>query len=136
MNDNQLKLLEQRLGQGSYPAPAALRDEVLSQAKRELRATRWDRRLLQSASVLLAIGIGLNLLLGLDHKSPRRSTLAVAPSQQSLVQTAVAIAETTDAETGRRFVRQIAFINGWTLNAEQTAEIDAAMKRQANPSHL
>ena len=136
MDDNRLELLEQRLGQGSSSAPAALRDEVLSQVERELLAARWDRRLTRTAGALLIAGISLNLLMGLHHDRLPHASTTVAENQDAYVRTAVAIAETTDAEMGRSFIRQLEFINGWTLDAKQTAAIDAAAKRRNSPSRL
>ena len=134
MDDNQLKLLEQRLGQGSSPAPAALRDEVLAAARRELRAQRWDRRFSRAAVLLVVAGVGLNVGAGLLGESTA-SLSATYATNDAVVRTAVAVARATDVETGRLMAHQLAAIQDQSISPQQLAAIDAAIDaalRQGN----
>jgi hypothetical protein len=58
-----------------------------------------------------------------------RQPMVQARSRQSLVETAVVVAQATDAATGRRFARQLAAISGHKLTADDAAAIDAAIER-------
>jgi hypothetical protein len=113
-------------------APRELRTAVLARVDRELRAGRWDRRLARAAVVLLVVGVGLNASVGLRSMNSRdtRQPITVT-SAQSLVDTAVVVAEVTDAATGRRFARQMAAMAGVELTSAESAAIDAAVKQAA-----
>ncbi len=69
--------------------------------------------------------------VGWQGNSADVSPLGVAKSntRQSLVDTAIVVAEATDAATGRRFARQVAAISGHELTADEAAAIDAAIDR-------
>jgi hypothetical protein len=128
---------ERRLAGVSSPyAPTELRADVLRDVHRELAAARWDRRLARAAAVLLAIGVGMNLAMGLQSSGSSSATRRVAggPSRDSLVQVAVTVAEATDPETGSRYARQMAAMSGVSLSSEQSAAIDAAVKLHARPA--
>ena len=134
VDDNRLELLEQRLGQGSNPAPAALRDEVLAATRRELRAQRWDRRFSHSAILLVLTGVGLNVGAGLRGESTA-SPSATYTTNDALVRTGVAVARATDVETGRLMAHQLAAIQDQSISPQQLAAIDAAIDaalRQGN----
>lgn len=134
MDDNRLKLLEQRLGQGSSPAPGSLRDEVLAATRRELRAQRWDRRFSLAAMLLVLAGVGLNLGVGLRSESSS-SPPATYTTNDAVVRTAVAVARATDVETGRLMAHQLAAIQDQSISPQQLAAIDAAIDaalRQGN----
>lgn len=110
-------------------APSELRHVVLNDVERELRAARWDRRLAQAAVLLLVIGVGMNASLALvDSRpsDPRAGQIANDHSHESLVETAIVIAEATDVETGRRFAQQMATLSGRELTDQEIAAIDAA----------
>jgi hypothetical protein len=109
--------------------PSDLRLVVLGNVDRELRASRWDRRLARAAVLLLVVGVGMNAslaLVGSQRNEPRVGRVASDHSEQSLVETAIVIAEATDAETGRRFARQMAAMSGRELTDQEIAAIDAA----------
>ncbi|MBA3483755.1 MAG: hypothetical protein H0T51_18280 [Pirellulales bacterium] len=129
MNDESLAELEQQLALGSpVAAPSELRCAVLAGVRRELAASRWDRRLARTAAALMVIGASLNIAIGVNASSglhPVQPTMP--PSQQSLVQTAIAVARATDAETGRQIARQMAAWSGRTMTSEQLTALDAAM---------
>lgn len=113
-------------------APAELRRFVLNDVERELRAARWDRRLALAAMILLAIGVAMNsslALRGVRPYEPRASDVARVRSPESLIETAVVVAEATDAETGRIFARQLAAMSGRELSGDEIAAIDAAILR-------
>ena len=105
--------------------------------RRELAAARWDRRLGRVAAALVVAGVGLNAVVGLrDSHVARPAEAGLARRegmQSSLVATAAAVAEATDAETGRSVARQMAALGGWELSDEQAAAIDdAARTRQGS----
>ena len=96
-------------------------------------AARWDRRLVRAAVLLLIVGVGMNVSLTLvGSRSPelRASHVVHDRTQESLVETAIVVAEATDAETGRRFARQMAALSGRELTDQETAAIDAAATRR------
>jgi hypothetical protein len=134
MKDDGVEELAERLAGVKLDGPPnELRSAVLAGVHRELAAARWDRRFARAAAVLLAIGVGMNLAIGLQSGGVMSSNRQVAggPSRESLVQVAVTVAEATDAETGSRFARQMAAMSGMSLDSEQSAAIDAAVKRHA-----
>jgi hypothetical protein len=136
MNDKSLEHFEQQIA--SLPpigAPPALREMVLTDVQRELRASRWDRRLARAAVVLLAVGVGLNAAAGLQSANDVGNRLPIAAQaspRRSLVDTAVVVAEATDARTGRQFARQLAAMTGHTLTVDEAAAIDAAVGHAAD----
>ena len=112
-------------------APDDLRCAVLSSVERELRASRWDRRFARAAAVLLIVGVGWNASLVLLAPSSNKSQInqiANDQSQQSLIDTAIVVAEATNAETGRNFARQMAALTGRELTDQEIATIDAATR--------
>jgi hypothetical protein len=116
MTDDEQEL-EQRLA-CAMPrgAPAGLRDATLAQVQRELRSARWDRRLGRLAACVFLAGIALNAGLALqgDARPADNAQVRIAGnSREALNQTAVIVADATDAETARRFVRQMAALGGW-----------------------
>lgn len=131
MNDESLEQIEQQVaGASPVGAPPALRAAVLTSVQRELRAARWDRRLARAAAVLLVTGVGLNVVAGLQSQNERGEHLPIAEQsspRRALVDTAVVVAEATDARTGRQFAQQLAAMSGQVLTADETAAIDAAI---------
>lgn len=130
MNDESLKQVEAQLvGLLPVDAPRELRATVLADVRHELRAARWDRRLARAAAVLLIVGVGLNAGIvwkpAVDRGRP--SQVAASNARQSLVNTAVVVAEATDARTGSEYARQMAAMIGHTLTADDLAAIDAAI---------
>jgi hypothetical protein len=116
-------------------APCELRSAVLDGVRRELRAARWDRRLARVAAVLLVVGVGLNASIGLHTRNSRETGRRIAgTSSQSLLDTAVIVAEATDAATGRRFARQLAAMAGLELSSAEAAAIDAALRAKTAPA--
>jgi hypothetical protein len=131
MNDESLEQIESQLaGLRPVGAPRELRGAVLKDVLRELGASRWDRWLAQAAAVLLCIGVGMNVAMGLKSTRDTDQARGVADSnaRQSLVETALVVAEATDARTGREFARQFAAMIGHTLTEEDAAAIDAAVQ--------
>ena len=109
--------------------PSELRGAVLRDMERELRAARWDRRLGRVAVLLLVVGVGLNASLSLHVSTsprPRPGQMAVDGARDSLIETAIVVAEATDVETGRRFARQLAAMSGRELTDQELAAIGAA----------
>ena len=133
MNDDSLAQLEQQLtGIPLLAAPAELRGALLSNVQRELRAARWDRRLARAAALLLVGGVALNVATGLRMSNlgvEQHEQIAGSSSQQLLVDTAIVVAEATDAATGGRFARQLAAMSGRELTVDEAAAIDAAIER-------
>jgi hypothetical protein len=131
MSDDDLEHVERQISSMRVVgSPAALRGAVLRGVGRELRASRWDRRLARAAVVLLALGVGLNASLGLKSDDAWRvSKSRVAGKRASFVDTAIVLAEATDASTARLFARQMAAMNGRKLTDDETAAIDAAVRR-------
>lgn len=127
MDDEILEQVEQQLIEAAPGVPVELRGVVLSAVRKELRAARWDRQLGRVAAVLLIAGVGLNVAVGLNAANTVRPVLAAGPSQEALVQTALAVAEATDVETGRRIARQMAAWGGQAMTNEQLAALDAAI---------
>ena len=125
----------QMVGLQPIGAPRELRAVVLAYVDRELRSARWDRRLARAAAVLLAVGMGLNGLIGMRSMNSGDALHPIArTSSQSLLETAVVVAEATDAATGLRFARQLAAIAGAELTTAEEAAIDAALQRAAPPA--
>lgn len=112
--------------------PAALRGMVLSAVDRELRAGRWDRRLMRAAVLLLVVGVGFNaglVLMDSRHESARPGSLAMPRSRDSLIETAIVVGESTDAATGRRFARQWAAYSGRELTAQEVEALDSLVTK-------
>jgi len=129
MNDEEFEQLERQLTSLRLPiASPKLRQVVLADAHRELRAANWDRSLVRAAGALLLAGVGMNLMLSFGPTSTMQSTLVGSQSAESLAQVAVTVAETTDAQTGRRFALHLAAFAGWSLTSEQAAAIDSAVR--------
>jgi len=131
MNDESLEQTESQLGSLRIcGAPRELRAAVLADVQRELHASRWDRRLARVAAVLLLVGIGLNagMLLHSTHDNGRSFALANANRQQSLVETAMVVAEATNARTGSDFARQIAAMTGHPLSDTEAAAVETALR--------
>jgi hypothetical protein len=132
MDGESLEQIEHQLaGVQVYGAPSELRVTVLADVGRELRAARWDRRLARSAVVLSVFGVGLNVVTGMWaaalHDSMPPQVVQSEP-RPSLIDTAIVVAEATDATTGGQFVRQLAVMSGRALTADEVAEIDAAVR--------
>jgi hypothetical protein len=116
-------------------APPGLRGVVLAEVHRELRAAQWDRKLARAAVVLLAVGIGLNLAIGISSSrwvDARSRQIAGSTSHQSLLETAVVVAQATDAATGSLFARQLAALRGRKLTEAEATAIDTAVQRAAS----
>lgn len=132
MSDESLEPIETQLSRlRPAGAPRELRDAALADMRRELRAARWDRRLARMAAVLLVVGVGLNvgIMSTTTWEYDRPLPVAESNARQSLVNTAVVVAEATDAKTGGEYARQMATMIGHTLTAEDVAAIDAAVGR-------
>lgn len=130
MNDESIEHIELQISAASQiGAPIELRMAVLANVQRELRAAKWDRRLVRAAAVLLVVGVGLNVGIVLKPAVERGVSSQVAESnaRQSLVDTAVVVAEATDAKTGSEYARQMAAMMGHKLTADDVAAIDAAV---------
>lgn len=135
MNDKTCELIEGQLAV-VHPkaAPPALRAAVLADVERELREARWDRRLGRAAVVLLLLGLGLNFSAGWQlggSVKERHANVARSEVRPSLVDTAIIVAEATDAETARHYARQLAAMSGREITADEAAAIDAAVAQPA-----
>jgi hypothetical protein len=121
MNDDDQELEQRLMCAMPRSAPAGLRDATLAQVARELRASRSDRRLGRFAAAILIVGVALNARLALQvdaRPADRNKARMAGSSRTALDQTAVIVADATDAETARRFVRQMAAIGRWELSDE------------------
>lgn len=131
MNDESLEQIERQVaGLPIGGTPVVLRAAVLADVERELRASRWDRRLARAAVVLLVIGLGLNISAGWQlggSAKELQGSIARSEMRPSLVDTAVIVAEATNAETARQFARQLAAMSGREITADEAAAIDAAI---------
>lgn len=138
MSDEWLEQLEcQFAALPTSVLPVGMRAAVLADVERELRAARWDRRLGRAAAALLVIGVGLNFSAGWQlggSVKGRHENVARAEVRPSLVDTAVIVAEATNAETARRFARQLAAMSGRELTADEAAAIDAAILQNGRGS--
>lgn len=114
-------------------APAELRAAVLGQVHRELRAARWDRRLGRVAAVLLAMGIGTNGMVQWLYP-PMATGPSTLPSPQTIGRLAATVAEATDIETARQFVRQMAALQGWPAQGEEMEIIQRGFRRSRPPA--
>jgi hypothetical protein len=130
MRDASWEQIEAQLaGMQPSAAPQELRAAVMDDVRRELRAGRRDRRLARIAGALLLVGLGMNIAVGLKLGDEQRQPSQVAEIRlrESLVDTAVVVAEATDARTGSRYARQLAAMIGHTLSDAEAAAIDAAV---------
>jgi hypothetical protein len=135
MSENSLEQIERQIGAIRVVGPSLeLRDAVLSKVHRELHAARWDRHLARFAAVLLVIGVGMNVAIGLQPSRsgrPNVDTNRPAEARQSLLETAVVVAQATDAATALQFARQLAAMTGRKLTADESAAIGAAVERHS-----
>jgi hypothetical protein len=87
--------------------------------------------------VLIAAGIGLNFAVNRQWGSKgggRMDQVAASRNQEALTQTAKAIAEVTDADTGRRLAVRLAAMSGHELSREEEAAINEAVEKR--PIHV
>jgi hypothetical protein len=135
MSDERFEQIERQFAaMRAVGSPAELRGAVLGSVERELRAARWDRRLARVAAVLFGMGIGINVSSGLWSDGIGGGRLVRerrSETRPSLVDTAIVVAEATDAPTALRFARQMAALTGRKLTDGETAAIDAAVQRTA-----
>lgn len=135
MDDETLAQVESQLaGLPTSGLPAALRAAVLADVQCELREARWDRRLACITFGLMAVGLALNFSAGRLSPTPAPLPAAIARSRvdSSLIQTAVFVAEATDASTGRSYARQVAALSGREISPEEAAAIDQAIEHSVN----
>jgi hypothetical protein len=132
MNETDDDALERQLFKVRMGSPPGeLRGRVLAKVHDELSAGRWERRFARAAVILLAIGVGINAVVGLRVDRPHDgSQVAGGPSRESLVDAAVAVAEATDPETGRQYARQLAALSGRSLTLDQASAIDEAIEHR------
>lgn len=125
--NNSVSQIERQLASLSPDgAPSELREAVLGNVRRELRASRWDRRLGRVATFVLLTGVGINAVMALGMNDGRH-LMRKGASRNSLVQTAVAVARATDEETGRQVAQQLAAWSGQVMTDEQVAAFEAAL---------
>jgi hypothetical protein len=131
MRDEPLEQVERQIASvRAMGSPTELRGAVLSGVERELRAARWDRRLARVAAALLMLGVVMNVATGLRSvESGQVAHSRRADSRPSLVDTAIIVAEATDAATARQYARQMAAMAGRKLTDGEAAAIDAAVQR-------
>ncbi len=109
-------------------APVTLRGPILAAMQRELAAQRRDWRIGQIAVALVVLGIGLNIVVGLQSMSVMHRSGELAVTSEAIVNVATAVAKATDAETGSRMAQHLAALSGMTLTKDQTAAIQQAIK--------
>jgi hypothetical protein len=109
MNEPSQTDIEQLLGHANLGSVSSdLREQVLQQTRRELRAACWDRRLGRVAAVLLLVGVGLNASSMWLTPSGSSWQTASRPSPESISNLETTMAEATDPETGRRLAQHYA----------------------------
>ena len=102
MDDESIEAVERQLAGLGWPeVPSGVREHVLGDVRRELRAAGWDRRLGRAAVMLLVVGLGLNLAIAWHSNRTLQPRLAAGPTRDSLIHTAIIVAEATDAPTAR-----------------------------------
>ena len=108
-----------------------LRDATLGRVQRELRASRWDRRLGRVAAVLLAVGIGMNVATVSERPTlPAGRQLADRPTTESIAKLAVTMAELTDTKTASIIARHLAALNGLPLGSHQADAFEHEIDRR------
>jgi hypothetical protein len=121
MNDEGQELEQRLMCAMQRSAPVSLRAATLAKVQRELRRSRWDRRLGRLAAAIFVVGVGLNAGIALqgDARMANGTKASMAAkSRAALAETAVIVADATDAETARRFVRQMAALARLDLSDE------------------
>lgn len=125
--NNPVSQIEQQLASLSPGgAPGELRETVLANVRRELRSSRWDHRLGRAAALVFTMGVAINAAMAFGLAGDPHS-LRKPASEASLVQTAVAVAHATDAETGRQVAWQLATWGGHSLTSERLSALEAAL---------
>jgi hypothetical protein len=66
---------------------------------------------------------------GAQRFEAHQTQLADETRAKSLIDTAIVVAEATDANTGRTFARQLAALSGRELTDQEIASINAAVTR-------
>ncbi len=135
MNDYEQEQVEQLIAATLLPraaagAPSVLRTTILADVRRELRNQRWDRRLRRTAAALLVVGVGFNGLISLGlggSQGPAAFVGGPDRMQPSILATATAVAEATDAQTARQFARQLAVLRGRPMTEQDAAALEAAL---------
>lgn len=112
-----------------------LRSATLRQVQKELRASRWDRRLGRVAMVMLVVGIGMNVVT-VDKRPalPTEGQLAVRPTTESIADLAVTMANVTDIKTANMIARHLAALNGFQLGNHQAESIEREINRRLSPA--
>jgi len=112
-----------------------LREATLDRVRRELRSSRWDRRLGRLAVVLLVVGFALNvatarrpqrLLIGGEH--------VARPSAETIAEAAVSMGEATDFETAAAVGRHLAALNGFPPASHETEAVVQEIDRLLSPA--
>jgi hypothetical protein len=115
-------------------APVTLREAVLQDVGSQLRAQRWERRLLRIAVVMFVVGVALNASVSWFAGSGFQGQKVAGYEPESLKQVAAAVAEATDAETGARFARQLALRCGDVWSEKQQAEFQDQLRPRVGPA--
>ena len=108
-----------------------LRDATLGRVQRELRASRWDRRLGRVAAVLLVVGTSMNVATVSKRPAlPAGGQLADRTTTESIAKLAVTMADVTDIETASIIARHLAALNGLPLGSHQADAIEHEIDRR------
>jgi hypothetical protein len=108
-----------------------LRDATLGRVQRELRSSRWDRRLGRVAAVLLVVGIGMNVATINKHPAlPTGGRLAARPATESISELAVTMADATDITTASIYVRHLAAFHCFPIGGHQANAIQREVDRR------
>lgn len=131
MSDDILNDIERQIvATDAASLPGDLRGKVLADMQRELRAARWDRRLARIVATVLIIGVGLNVVNVMRSSAVDRPAALHAMNERSaVVDTAIMVAQVSDAATAQQFARQIAAVMGRKLTDDEEAAIGAATRR-------
>lgn len=112
-----------------------LRDATLGRVQRELRASRWDRRLGRVAAVLLVVGFSMNIATvskrpALPAGGRLADRLADRPTAESIAKLGVTMADVTDIKTASIIAQHWAALNGLPLGSHQTDAIEHEIGRR------
>ncbi len=133
------RLEKLRLGQVTTgSAPPELRAAVLGQVHRELRASRRDRRMAIAASLLLAVGVAMNVALQRPQAVSTANLIALRPTPRTIVVMAIHLATGTIVGVDDAVVEKIAVrlttLGGLSPEGEETDMFWWEIDHDRNPT--
>jgi hypothetical protein len=108
-----------------------LRDATLGRVQRELRSSRWDRRLGRVVMVLLVVGIGMHVATINKHPAlPTGGRLTARPATESTAELAITMADATDITTASIYARHLAALHCFPIDGHQANAIRHEVDRR------